>query len=131
MILYCDVMISEPLAPMVQAHRESGAAATLAVYESDQLERKGVISVDARGRVTEFVEHRRFDPGVCGLVNAGLYVLEPAFIAQIPAGVVSDFCHDVFPAALARGEHLGTHMLPAPVLDVGTPEALAYARLHA
>jgi|ERR1039457_5231124 mannose-1-phosphate guanylyltransferase len=130
-ILYCDVLISEPLAPLAQAHRESGAAATLAVYESDQLERKGVISVDARGRVTEFVEHRRFDPGVRGLVNAGLYVLEPAFIAQIPAGVVSDFGHDVFPAALARGEHLGTHMLPAPVLDVGTPEALAYARLHA
>jgi NDP-sugar pyrophosphorylase family protein len=130
-VLYCDVLIDEPLAPMLEAHRESGALATLAVYESDRLEGKGVVGVDAQGRVTDFVEHGHFELGAHGLVNAGLYVLEPAFIAAIPAAVVSDFGHDVFPAALARGEHLGTHVLPAPVLDIGTPEALAQARLHA
>jgi NDP-sugar pyrophosphorylase family protein len=130
-ILYGDVLISEPLSPMMRAHRESGAAATLAVYETDDLRDKGVVSVDAGGRVTGFVERGRFDPGYRGLVNAGLYIVEPSLIADIPAGAVSDFGHDVFPAALGRGVHLDTFMLAEPVIDVGTPEALTRARLHA
>ena len=116
---------------MLRAHRASGAAATLAVYESDRLDGKGVISVDAAGRVTGFVEQGHFEAGARGLVNAGLYVLEPSFAAEIAPDAASDFGHDVFPQALARGEHLGTHLLPAPVLDIGTPEALRLARMGA
>ena len=41
---------------------------------------------------------------------------------------MADFGHDVFPDALARGLRIAAHRLRAPVLDVGTPEALALAR---
>ena len=130
-MLYCDVLISEPLAPIVATHSGSGAIATLAVYESDRLHAKGVVSVDATGRVTGFVEHGAFPDDARGLVNAGLYVVDPSLIERIPAGAVADFGHDVFPDALARGEHLATHLLPEPVLDLGTPAALALGRAQA
>lgn len=130
-VLYCDVLISEPLAPILATHHRSGAIATLAVYESDRLDAKGVVTVDAGGRVTGFVEHGAFPDDAVGLVNAGLYVVDPSLTARIPAGSVADFGHDVFPDALARGEHLAVHVLPAPVLDVGTPDALALARMSA
>jgi len=42
--------------------------------------------------------------------------------------VESDFGHDVFPAALQRGELLAGHVLGAPVIDIGTPSALLLAR---
>lgn len=128
-VLYGDVLFEEPLEPLVRAHRERGALATLAVYESDSLEGKGVISADPSGRITGFVEHGDFEPGARGLVNAGLYVLEPALVATLEPGRAADFGHDLFPAALARGEHLAVHMLAAPVLDVGTPADLRRARV--
>ena len=128
-VLYGDVLFEEPLEPLVRAHRERGALATLAVYDSDSLEGKGVISADPSGRITGFIEHGDFGPGERGLVNAGLYVIEPALLATLEPGVEADFGHDVFPAALARGEHLDAHMLAAPVLDVGTPADLRRARV--
>jgi nucleoside-diphosphate-sugar epimerase len=42
--------------------------------------------------------------------------------------VALDFGHDVFPQALARGEAIATHLLGAPVIDIGTPAALQLAR---
>ena len=129
-VLYCDVLISEPLAPILATHRHRGAIATLAVYESGQLDAKGVVSVDTGGRVNGFVERGSFPQDARGLVNAGLYVVEPSLLERIPAGTVADFGHDVFPDALSRGEHLAVHLLPAPVLDVGTPDALRLARLN-
>jgi mannose-1-phosphate guanylyltransferase len=128
-ILYGDVLVDAPLAPLARTHARANALATLAVYESGELDGKGVIDVDAAGRVTAFVEHGSFVPGERGLVNAGLYLLEPSLVAAIPAGVHSDFGHDVFPAALARGERLQTHRLAEAVIDVGTPAGLERARL--
>lgn len=128
-VLYGDVLFDEPLGALMDAHRERGAAATLTVYESDSTEGKGVVATDGEGLVTGFVE--KGSQTGRGLVNAGLYVIEPALLAGLQPGVAADFGHDVFPAALARGERLAVHLLPGPVLDVGTPADLERARLDA
>lgn len=126
-VLYGDVLIDAPLAPMLALHGEHAAAATLAVYEGQSTLGKGVVDVDERGRVRRFVEKEPDRTGP-GLVNAGLYVVEPALVAPLPAEVPLDFGHDVLPAAVDRGERILAHRLPGPVLDIGTPEALELAR---
>jgi mannose-1-phosphate guanylyltransferase len=128
-VLYSDVLFDEPLERLLATHRERGAAATLTVYESGELSGKGVIETGADGLITRFVEKGAFEPGARGLVNAGLYVVEPSLVADLAPGLACDFGQDVFPAALARGERLAVHLLPAPVLDVGTPADLERARL--
>ena len=130
LVLYSDVLFEEPLERLLATHRERGAAATLTVYESAQLDGKGVVEIAEDGLITHFVEKGEHEPGARGLVNAGLYVIEPALLAGLRRGVAADFGHDVFPAALARGERLAVHLLPAPVLDVGTPADLERARLQ-
>ena len=129
LVLYSDVLFDEPLGPLLATHHERGASATLTVYESAQLSGKGVVEADSHGVVTGFIEKGEREPGERGLVNAGLYVIEPALLAGLEPGVAADFGHDVFPAALARGERLAVHRLAAPVLDVGTPADLERARL--
>lgn len=125
-VIYGDVMLFEPLGPILRTHESSGAGATLTVYEREDTTAKGVVEVDSNGRVTSFVEQdpQRTGPG---LVNAGLYVIEPELLADCDQGTFLDFGHDVFPAALAAGQRLQTHLIP-PVLDIGTPEGLASAR---
>lgn len=129
-VLYGDVLVGEPLAPIFETHARLGAAATLTVYETVYIEGKGTVAVDDQGLVTAFTEKgAAVTPPA--LVNAGLYVVAPALLEPLDDGAFSDFGHDVFPAALGRGERLAAHLLPEPVLDVGTPEALAEARRRA
>jgi NDP-sugar pyrophosphorylase family protein len=127
-VLYGDVLTNEPLTPMVARHSQQGAVATLAVYESAATEGKGTIEVDKSDLVTGFTEKGTTTPGELALINAGVYVVEPSFARRIPESLESDFGHDVFPAALARGERLVIYRLFAPVLDVGIPSALELAR---
>jgi NDP-sugar pyrophosphorylase family protein len=126
-VLYGDVLIDEPLAPIVAAHGRRRAAATVTVYETDDVEGKGTVIADADGRVVAFAEKpaRASTPA---LVNAGLYLLDPSFLRDLPPGVELDFGHDVFPGALTRGAQILAHRLAHPVIDVGTPEGLALAR---
>lgn len=131
-VLYGDVLTQVSLAPIVASHRTSGRQATITVYESSVTEGKGTVAVDAADRLLGF--HEKRDRGGAAeprieLINAGLYVLERAFVLElVDAGVVSDFGHDVFPDALSRGVEIGVYRLPAPVLDIGTPLTLREAQ---
>jgi mannose-1-phosphate guanylyltransferase len=127
-VLYGDVVIDEPLDPIARAHRWRGAAATVTVYESDEVEAKGTVLVDPEGWITAFVEKQATHAQSPALVNAGLYVLEPDFLADLAVGIERDFGHDVFPAAVARGDRVLAYRLSKSVIDVGTPEGLKLAR---
>jgi NDP-sugar pyrophosphorylase family protein len=126
-VLYGDVLIDEPLAPLLDLHRERGAVATIAVYEADSAEGKGVVEVDTEGRVTRFVE-KSWSAAGPAFINAGVYVMESDLVASLSPGIAYDFGHDIFPAAVADGAPVYARRLRSPVIDVGTPEGLAHAR---
>lgn len=127
LVLYGDVVVAEDLGEMVAAHRRRDAAATLAVYETSEVEGKGTVEVDSDDRVRAFRE-KGGSVSVPALVNAGVYLVEPSLVAGLPPGQPSDFGYDVFPAAVARGERILVHRLARPVIDVGTPSGLRAAR---
>ena len=127
LVLYGDVVMFEPLAPLMRAHTQAGALATICVYEHDDTAEKGVVEVDASDRVLRFSEKDRARTGP-GLVNAGLYVVQRDALAPFPAETFLDFGHDVFPAMLSAGQRIQAHRIPEPVLDIGTPADLAKAR---
>lgn len=130
-VLYGDVITDEPLAPLAERHRQSGAAATLAVYESTETDGKGTVMVDDEGIVLGFAEKTAVAGGQTSLINAGLYMLDAGFAQEIDDRSPSDFGHDVFPRALASGRRLTTYLLSRPVLDIGIPATLALARRRA
>ena len=127
LVLYGDVLVDLPLAPLLDAHRRHAALATLAVYESASTDGKGVVRQNPKGRVIAFEEksHRGAGPA---FINAGLYVLDPALLAALPDAAVADFGDDVFPNALEQGLPVFAHRVSSPVIDIGTPDGLARAR---
>jgi NDP-sugar pyrophosphorylase family protein len=125
-VLYGDVMLFEPLEPLLAAHASSRALATLSVYEHTTTHGKGVVEVDEQDRITGFAEKDPARQGP-GLVNAGLYVISASLLDGHPRGVELDFGRDVFPAAVQHGAHLQAYRLPQPVLDIGTPQDLERA----
>jgi mannose-1-phosphate guanylyltransferase len=127
-VLYGDVIVDEPIESVMETHVRVGGAATITLYRSNQVNGKGTVEVAPDGSVTEFCEKAAAEMDGGAWVNAGLYVIAPGFLADLPRNVSLDFGHDVFPEALARGKTIAAHFLSTPVVDIGTPSALEFAR---
>jgi mannose-1-phosphate guanylyltransferase len=125
-VLYGDVLIDADLTLVLRAHTAARADATIVVYRTSETEGKGVVGAGDDGFVTEFLEKVPREGE--GLVNSGLYVVEPTFLGNISNAEPSDFGHDVFPAALREGKRILAYEVQGSVLDIGTPAALAAAR---
>jgi mannose-1-phosphate guanylyltransferase len=127
-VLYGDVLVDEPIEAVYETHRRAGAPATITVYSTEEIEGKGTVQISSDQTVKAFEEKTATRADDHAYVNAGLYLVHPRFVADLPLGVPLDFGHDVLPAALARGERIAAHVLATPVIDIGTPAALDLAR---
>jgi mannose-1-phosphate guanylyltransferase len=128
-VLYGDVIVDEPIEAVRKTHGRIRGMATITLYQTDEIEGKGTVEVAPDGSVTQFREKATANPaGGDAYVNAGLYIIDPDLLRPLPADVPLDFGHDVFPDALAQGKTIHAHFLPRPVIDIGTPSALQFAR---
>jgi NDP-sugar pyrophosphorylase family protein len=126
-VVYGDIVVREPIAEIIAAHRRRRPIATLAVHSADDSFGKGTVEVDDADRVTRFVEKQGSHAGPV-LINSGLYVLEGELMQRVEPGIVCDFGHDVFPAAVGEGVAMMAFRLREPIIDIGSPEGLQLAR---
>jgi NDP-sugar pyrophosphorylase family protein len=129
-VVYGDIILDEPLAPLLATHRHASALATLGVHVADDVKGKGVVELDSGGRVIAFLE-KAGSGRKPAFISSGIYIVESELVRELPTGMELDFGHDVFPGALDRGLPLFAHRLSRPVIDVGTLEGLALARTQA
>lgn len=128
LVVYGDNLVRIELAPLLAMHRERQAIATIALFASPEPWTGGVVETDPTGRVTAFREKPDRATITTNLINAGIYVLDPAIFDCIPAGQFCDFGRDVFPRLLAAGKPVYAMKPLAYIQDIGTPERLAQAR---
>jgi len=118
---YGDVVTNVDLQALLDSHRDLGGLATLAYYDTDETREKGLLELDADGRVVGFVEKPEHDvPG--GHVNAGIHALDPGILEFVPP--LGDFGFDVWPRVAAAGRPIYGHRVDAYVCDVGSGETL-------
>ncbi len=129
LLVYGDNIVRLDLAALLARHRAAAAKATVALFDPQRHANTGIaggrVHVGDRGEVAAFVEG---GPGTNGgLVNAGVYALEPAIRPYLGAEGSIDFGRDVFPAMLAAREPLAAHEMPAEgfCLGLDTPESYA------
>ena len=129
LVVYGDNLVHFDLQALLDRHAASGALATLALFDQDRNLHTGIaggrVLLDVAGVVTAFVEG---GPQVsAGLVNAGVYVVEPDILDLIPRRRLVDFGREVFPAMLAQGLPVAGHVIePAGYcLGLDTPESFA------
>ena len=128
LVFYGDNLVLLELAPLLAFHRARRALATIALWESPEPWTGGVVETDASGRVRRFIEKPDPKEISTNRINAGIYLLEPAVLAAIPAGKFYDFGRDLFPRLLADGRALYAMKPAAYVQDIGTPARLAKAQ---
>jgi NDP-mannose synthase len=109
-----DVLTDLDYGALVEAHRASGAALTIAAYSKDVAIDLGVIESED-DRVVAYREK----PTLSYDVSMGIYVYEPRALDHLPPGQCQ------FPELVNRlvdaGEHVATFKSDAVWYDIGTP----------
>jgi mannose-1-phosphate guanylyltransferase len=118
-VLNGDVLTDMDLTVELAQHESSGAAATLALIEVDDVASYGVVPTGDAGEVLEFRE-KSPGPAPTNRINAGAYVLERSVVDLIPAGRAVSFEREVFPQMVGNG--LYGWAAAGYWIDIGTPE---------
>jgi mannose-1-phosphate guanylyltransferase len=125
MFLACnaDNLTDFDLRSLVEAHRRTGAIATLTVFHSERPSAGGVVEVDAGGKIIRF-EEKPSEP-VSDLTNAGMYAFQPCVLDEIDRMPPSDIGCDLLPRLVGRARALP---IEGYFRDVGTVDAYRHAQ---
>ena len=129
LVLAGDVLADFDYASLAARHRASGAIATMALTPRADPERYGPVEIDERGLLVD-VARLVGVPGVRALVNASAHVLEPGFLARLPAGP-SCLVRQGYVPALRDGLRCAGWVHPGRWNETGTPESLTGAQVDA
>ena len=121
-VIYGDNLIEADLKKLLAFHRLRGAEATIALFKAENPSACGIVTTDDSGKVTRFQEKPRPEEVFTDTANAGIYVLEPSALNDIPAEGSYDFGSDLFPRLLSAGRSLWATRLDGYVQDAGTPQ---------
>jgi mannose-1-phosphate guanylyltransferase len=127
LVIYGDNVLSLDVADFARFHREKNALMTIALHHREDVSTSGMVVVDARQRITDFIEKPARELQVSHLVNAGIYLCEPSIFDWIPPGA-PDFGKDIIPALLRAEQLVFGYTLDTEVIAVDTPELLQKAR---
>ncbi len=127
-VLNGDVFTDFDLGDMLAFHRERHAWGTISLTPVEDPSAFGVVETDGQGRVGKFVEKPARGEASTNMINAGIYILEPRVLEQIPARSFFMFERDLFPLLLGEGAPIYGHAAHGYWIDMGTPEK--YLRLN-
>ena len=121
-----DVLTDLDVTALVALHRARRGEATIHLTPVADPSRYGVVVTDERGTVLEFVEKPAAGTAPSNTINAGTYVLEPAFLDRVSPDTAVSVETEVFPEMVERGTLFA--MLDASYwLDAGTPPSYLQA----
>ena len=124
MVVNGDTLVDADLGSLLAHHHASGAAATMLCVRVADAGRYGRVAIDDRGRIIRFIEK---DPGAgAGVINAGIYLLGRATMAQIAAGRGGSIERDFLETAPSGT--IATVVTVGRFIDIGTPESLDAAQ---
>ncbi len=122
LVIYADNISNVNLRALVNAHRSYGDPITMMLYRSLCPRTCGIVTLDQKNRVVEFVEKPTKPES--DLANAGVYVMTKDAYREIADMRQFDLAADVLPRFCGRMHGWvwnGYHR------DIGTPESLASA----
>lgn len=127
LVINGDVLTDADLSALIAFHRLRGAEATIGLTPVENPSAFGVVPTDPDGRVEAFIEKPPKDEAPTNMINAGLYVFEPAVLDRIASGVRVSIERETFPALVAAGT---LYALPSDAywLDTGTPDSYLRAQ---
>jgi mannose-1-phosphate guanylyltransferase len=130
-VLNGDVLFIVDLAPLVAAHRRSGAAATMGLLPMPHGATYNAVEIDEAHHVRRIAGKGPGGPRLMPWHFTGVHVMTPTVFDFMRASGAEDINHDVYPRMLEAGLVVGAHCFSLNEVywsDLGTPER--YAATH-
>ena len=115
--------------PMLQLHQDHDSDVTMAVHSVSphEVQRYGIVTVDADGTVSRFEEKPRRSRS--SLASMGIYVFRKSFLIELLAGSqAADFGREVMPKVVGQTS-VGAYHFQGYWADVGTVQAYYEANM--
>ena len=106
-----------------EAHAKAEARATLWLVRAEDVSRYGSVEIAGDGSVKAFYE--KSSAQRCGLISAGMYLLDRDVIATVPEGTMVSLEKEVLPKLIGKGLYAIAGQ--GPFVDIGTPESYTLA----
>lgn len=140
LVLNGDILTDFDIGALVRFHHERSAKATIALRPVERPHAFGVLDTDGTGRVQDWrepseEEKRRIaaqslpKTGETDYINAGIYILEPDVVSEIPLGRPVSIERETYPQLIAAGAPVYGLAPQGFWLDIGHPEQ--YLRANA
>jgi mannose-1-phosphate guanylyltransferase len=124
LVFYSDVLTYANLVRMLEHHKTCSQVATLGVCEVSDPTRCGIVTIDEKNVVREFVEKPQKPSS--NLAFSGIIVCEPSLLDFIPNQIPADIGFHVLPKLVRR---MAAYRISDYLLDIGTPETYKAAQL--
>lgn len=119
LVISGDAMCDFELKKAIEAHKHSGADATIITKQVSDPREFGLVLCDKNNRITGFLEKPSYESCTTDLANTGVYILSKSALDLISSGKKSDFAQDIFPEMLKRGMLLNNYEEKGYWCDIG------------
>lgn len=123
LVINGDTYVEFDAKSLIRTHHKTSALITMLALKVDDAGRYGSLDMDSDGRIHAFREKEAVQTP--GLINAGIYAMEPGILESIPDNSVLSLEHTLLPMLLKQGEHLQALQTNGHFFDIGTPESYA------
>lgn len=131
LILNADTLVELDLEALWDFHRSRRAAATLVLREDQDAERWGLVEVGEHDQIVRITGRGRTTAtAIAQRMFAGIHILHPRLLQQVPKGVASSVI-DPYVAAIGRGDPVLGYDLHGYWSDIGTVERYTQAEQDA
>ncbi len=120
-IVNADTLCAVDPGALLDRHRASGTAVTLAVTAHPAPRRYGGVLADAGGRVTGFAPAGAAAGPDTPWHFVGVQIAEAAVFRALPDGVPAATVGGLYDTLLAAGRPMAVHEVAGPFHDIGTP----------
>lgn len=131
LVLNGDTLVELDLGTLYECHQQREAMATLVLRKDPEAAEWGLVEMDSDNRIVRITGRGRTDHGpTLPRMFAGIHVLRPRLLRDVPKGVASSII-DHYVAAIQRGDAVFGYDCEGYWSDIGTPERYAQAEQDA
>ncbi len=120
LLLNGDTFAQADLGELLNSHRAAKASLTMALSRVDDCSRYGSVQLSPDGLITGFKEKRAGSGS--GLINAGVYLIEPAALQEFSTGRPLSLETDILPDLLQKRLAMAGCEIAGSFIDIGLPE---------
>ena len=128
LVFNADVLCNMDFKCLIKLHKSKSAAVTIAVTQVDNPSAYGVVEYDENEYAVSFTDKPKADKIKSNYINAGVYVIEPEVLGEIPDDRPISIEREIFPALLRKGYKVAVYEGCSYWMDIGTPEK--YLQTH-